>query len=105
MNTNSSVETYSAFEDEIRAGEGNISLSLNNEGDATSPCFQSLSTDAGVVDEIYVSNLRICNDSFLVDKGLDSLNTTGYGSEYDLAGLPRKVDTIDIGAYENQKII
>jgi hypothetical protein len=105
VNTNSSVETYSAFEDEIRAGEGNISLSLNNEGDTTSPCFQSLSTDAGVVDEIYVSNPRICNDSFLVDKGLNSLNASGWGSEYDLAGLPRKVDTIDIGAYENQKII
>ena len=82
-----------------------ISLSLNNEGDATSPCFQSLSTNVGVVDEIYVSNLRICNDSFLIDKGLDTFNVSGYGSEYDLASITRKVDAIDIGAYENQKII
>ena len=105
VNTNSSVETYSAFEDEVRAGDGNISLSLNNTGDANSPYFESLSTEVGVVDEIYVSNPRIDNDSFMIDKGLDSLNATGYGAEYDLAGLPRKKDTIDIGAYENQKII
>ena len=105
VNTNSSVETYSAFEDEVRAGDGNISLSLNNTGDTNSPYFQSLSTDAGVVDGVNVSNPRIKNDSFMIDKGLDSLNATGYGAEYDLAGLPRKKDTIDIGAYENQKII
>lgn len=98
-------ETYSAFEDEVRAGTGNISLSVNNEGDATSPYFQSLSTDAGVVDEIYVSNPKIGNSSFLIDKGLDSLNDSGYGALYDLSGLERKVDTIDIGAYENQKTV
>jgi hypothetical protein len=104
-NDNASAETYSAFEDEVRAGTGNISLSINNEGDATSPCFQSLSTDSGVVDEIYVSNLKICNDSYLIDKGLDSDLTTGYGSLYDIESKPRKVDTIDIGAYENQKTV
>lgn len=105
VNTIAAEETYSAFEDEIRAGTGNISLSVNNEGDATSPYFQSLSTDAGVVDEIYVSNPKIGNSSFLIDKGLDSLNASGYGALYDLSGLERKVDTIDIGAYENQKTV
>ena len=102
-NNNASAETYSAFEDEVRTGTGNISLSVNNSGDATSPCFQSLSNDVGVVDEIYVSNLKILNDSYLIDKGLDSYLTTGYGALYDLSSLERKVDTIDIGAYENQK--
>jgi hypothetical protein len=104
-NDNASAETYSAFEDEVRTGTGNISLSVNNSGDATSPCFQSLSNDVGVVDEIYVSNLKICNDSYLIDKGLDSYITTGYGSLYDVESKPRKVDTIDIGAYENQKTV
>lgn len=104
-NDNASAETYSAFEDEVRAGTGNISLSVNNSGDATSPCFQSLSNDVGVVDEIYVSNLKILNNSYLIDKGLDSYLTTGYGSLYDLESKPRKVGTIDIGAYENQKTV
>ncbi|NCB67455.1 MAG: hypothetical protein EOM47_01230 [Bacteroidia bacterium] len=98
-------ELYSAFEDEVRAGTGNISLSMNNEGDVNSPCFQSLSNDSGVVDEVYVSNLKILNDSYLIDKGLDSYLTTGYGSLYDVESKPRKVDTIDIGAYENQKTV
>jgi len=105
VNTNSSVETYCAFEDEVRAGTGNISLSVNNEGDANSPCFQSLSTDVGVVDETLVSNANICNASFLIDKGNGADNATGYGATYDLAGLERKKDTIDIGAYENQKTV
>lgn len=104
-NDNASAETYSAFEDEVRTGTGNISLSANNSGDATSPCFQSLSNDVGVVDEIYVSNLKILNDSYLIDKGLDSYLTTGYGALYDVESKPRKVDTIDIGAYENQKTV
>jgi hypothetical protein len=101
-NDNSSEETYSAFEDEIRPGTGNISLSVNNTGDANSPYFQSLSTESGVVDELYVSNPNISTDSVLKNSGLDSLNTHSYGGLYDLVANPRKVNTIDIGAYEIQ---
>jgi hypothetical protein len=103
INTNSSQETYSAFEDEVRAGEGNISLSPNNNGDPTSPRFKTLSVDAGVVDELYISNLDIHDDSYLKDLGLDSLNTHTYGGLYDIKGNNRKVGTIDIGAYEIQE--
>ena len=105
VNTNSSAETYSAFEDETRPGTGNISLSANNTGDATSPYFTSLSTESGVVDDMYVSNANIGNLSYLIDKGNNADNASGYGSVYDLSGLERKVDTIDIGAYENQKTV
>ena len=103
--TSAKTETYCAFEDEVRVGTGNISLSVNNEGDANSPCFASLSTDVGKVDETLVSNAKILNGSFLIDKGNNADNATGYGSTYDLAGLERKKDTIDIGAYENQKTV
>ena len=103
--TSAKTETYCAFEDEVRTGTGNVSLSINNEGDATSPCFQSLSTDVGVVDKLYISNSKIGNSSYLIDIGNNSVNTSGYGGLYDLSGNSRRVDGIDIGAYENQKTV
>lgn len=105
VNTNSSEETYSAFEDEVRVGTGNISLSPNNTGDANSPYFKSLSSVAGVVETQFLSIPDIDNDSFLIDKGDSSLNATGIGSQYDVLFKNRLVDGIDIGAYENQKTI
>ena len=97
-NTNSSAETYSAFENETRAGTGNISLSLNNTGDANSPYFTSLSADAGVVDIGYQSNPDILQGSALINVGSDAATS----SVYDLKYRTRKVGTIDIGAYEKQ---
>ncbi len=45
-------------------------------------------------------NLSIPADSFLVDRGLDSLNS----AKFDVALNLRKVETIDLGAHEFQKL-
>ena len=102
-NTNSSAEIYCAFEDETRVGTGNISLSATNEGDATSPYFTTISTAAGVVDESLVCTLSYTNTSYLIDKGLNSNNASGYGSVYDIKSNPRSKGTsMDIGSFEYQ---
>ena len=97
-NTNSSAETYSAFEDETRAGTGNVSLSLNNTGDTNSPYFTYLSTDAGIVELGHQSNPDLLAGSALINVGSDAATS----SEYDVKYRTRKVATIDIGAYEKQ---
>lgn len=98
----SGVAQYSAFENEIITGTGNISLSVNNTGDANSPVFKYVSTSAGVVDDGYQSNAEILAGSCLINAGLDSLNTETTAGSYDFHYKPRKVGTIDIGAYEYQ---
>ncbi len=101
------TEKYVACENELRAGEGNISLSLNNEGDANSPYFKYLSEEAGAVDEQFLSNVEIDNVlSALIDAGDNTENTSGYEAIYDNKRNKRRDDTtglIDIGAFEFQK--
>jgi len=104
VNTNSSIEEYSAFENDERPGIGNISISTNNSGDTNSPYFDIISLNSGVVDDVLVCNLNISEQSFLIDNGINSDNTSGYGSVFDVKSNNRiSGTTIDIGAYEFQK--
>ena len=105
FNDNESTETYSAFENEVRAGDANISLSTNNTGDSDSPCFNSLSYDAGITDAVNVCDERISADSALIDRGNSDDNNAGFAAAYDVRNMPRKDSSniIDIGAVEFQK--
>lgn len=96
------IASYCAFEDEVVAGTANISISTNNMGDADSPKFVLVAATVGNTTDDFDYDIQ--NDSFLIDKGNNSYPTNGDGSLYDCKGRTRKVDTVDIGAYENQKL-
>lgn len=100
--TGTNTSSYCAFEDETVPGTANISISSNNNGNATSPKFVAPSTGVGVTTDN--TNYDIANGSFLIDKGNNAYPNNGDGSLYDCKGRTRKKDTVDIGAYENQKL-
>lgn len=92
--------SYSAFENEVVAGTSNISISVNNTGDADSPKFKIVEPLVGNTTNIF--DYDIDAGSFLIDKGNNTYPTNGDGSLYDCKGGIRKVGTVDIGAYEKQ---
>lgn len=92
--------SYSAFENEVVAGTSNISISVNNTGDANSPKFKIVEPLVGNTTNMF--DYDIDAGSFLIDKGNNTYPTNGDGSLYDCKGGIRKVGTVDIGAYEKQ---
>lgn len=92
--------SYSAFENEVVAGTSNVSISVNNTGDADSPKFKIVEPLVGNTTNIF--DYDIDAGSFLIDKGNNTYPTNGDGSLYDCKGGIRKVGTVDIGAYEKQ---
>lgn len=91
---------YSAIENLLAPGNGNISLSAQNTGNASSPYFAVPSTSAGITAEN--PDYSITSQSALVDKGENSY-LSGENQMYDILTKQRIVNnTIDIGAYEYQ---
>lgn len=76
-----------------------ISLSSSNLSGTNFPNFVAPTVSAGIISTMTsnsLGNWSIASGSALQDKGTNALNTVLF----DIVGNPRKVNTIDIGAYE-----
>lgn len=109
------VFSYSAYPD-APAGNNNINLSKNNQGDTTSPRFDAPSLKTSFdIDYDWRRNAyplwswKLREGSYLIDKGNnDAYNTyaKGYNGVIgtDLNGTARIVGNIDINAYEFETV-
>lgn len=109
------VFSYSAYPD-APAGNNNINLSKNNQGDTTSPRFDAPSLKNSFdIDYDWRRNAyplwswKLREGSYLIDKGNnDAYNTyaKGYNGVIgtDLNGTARIVGNIDINAYEFETV-
>lgn len=114
---------FSAFAEEIKGnitlaeeGEGNITLSKNNRGDTNSPMFDAPSLKTSF-DSDYdwrrtaypLWSWKLVEGSLLINRGNND-NYKVYANGYngvintDLGGQTREVETIDINAYEFQRV-
>lgn len=109
------VFSYSAYPD-APAGNNNINLSKNNQGDEMSPRFDAPSLKTSFdIDYDWRRNAyplwswKLREGSYLIGKGSDvayKTYATGYNGEVttDLNGTTRFVGTIDINAYEFEAV-
>lgn len=109
------VFSHSAYPD-APAGNNNINLSKNNQGDEMSPCFDAPSLKTSFdIDYDWRRNAyplwswKLREGSYLIGEGSDvayKTYATGYNGPVgtDLSGTARFVGTIDINAYEFEAV-